>query len=110
MRKAKIIATDGSYIKNNAGYAIVTDNGIKLQSKVIGLQNSQNAEIQALHTAIELIKDTENDIIVISDSLSTVTSILSPNKLSNILIEDIKRFLKNNKHIILKWIKAHNQH
>ncbi|KAL9645196.1 hypothetical protein ABK040_002397 [Willaertia magna] len=104
----KIIETDGSYKNGNSGYGIVGDNGYTVCSKTLGIQNVYNAEIQAIYTCCNIIKQTKHNIKIVSNSLAAV-KVINNVKVSRCpYVNEIKTIIKKNSLITIAHVFGHS--
>jgi len=106
INQATLVATDGSYSKTQAGYAIVTNNGYVHKSKTLGQATAFNSEVQAIHTAMNHIRN-DKEIHIITDAKSILDQIQGKKSSNDPYIQDIKQMLISKPHIRFSHIKSH---
>ncbi|GBM63508.1 hypothetical protein AVEN_73788-1 [Araneus ventricosus] len=91
-----------------SAYCILENYGIiaSWQGKLDRSNSVFEAEILAIRMAIEVASSFHRPIKIWTDSLSSLTAILNP-KTHHSIVREIQTLLLSNKHIHLRWFKAH---
>ena len=104
------IYTDGSKSREGVGYAAVSERG-KLQFSLPKRSSVFTAELSAILSALEIIKEHQpQKFVIFSDSRSAVEAIQNYSP-KNSLVQEIKyafhKLYEEGKHIEICWIPAH---